>query len=433
MERRIVPKIASFVLSIFLISGLNSCQSNRRETAREEAIPVKAVMVTQRDISREMRFTGSIEATTEVKVFPKITARIEAIYVDVGDSVKKDDLIALLESDELKAQVAQAEAALETMRAKWAQIEVGVRPEEIAQARDLVTKAEAKFQEAQNHYERMKGLFDRGVIAKSNLEAAELAYRVAQADLSSAHKQLKILLEGATQEERQALLAQLRQAEASLDVAKIRLSYARITSPIDGIVSQRFFDPGHLAVPAQSLFTLVQMDFVKVIVYFPEQQVRSIVPGTEATLQVAAYPNRVFQGRIDKVSPTLDPATRLFSAEIKVANRGYLLRPGMFTNVTLYVEPRKNALLVPKEAVLYVEEYPEDLDFGSREIRHHHYLFVAKDGRAHRRKVLLGYESGPMVEILEGLEKGEQVITHGIHLLKDGDRVTLGNPEEGKS
>lgn len=389
-------------------------------------------MVRHGDIFKEIRVTGNIEAGTEVRVFPKITARIETIYVDVGDSVKKDNLIALLESDELKAQVAQAEAAVQNMRAKWAQMELGARQEEVDQVRDLVAKAQAKFKDAENQYERMKGLFERGVVARSELDFAELTYRVAQADLSSAQKQLKMLLEGATQEERQALLAQLRQAEASLEVAKIRLSYTRITSPIDGIVSQRFFDLGHLAVPAQPLFTIVQMDCVKVMVYFPEHQVRSIVPGIKATLRVAAYPDQVFHGKIDRVSPTFDPATRLFPAEIKIVNQKYLLRPGMFTNVTLFVEPRKNALLVPKAAVLYVEEYPEGLELGYGEIRRQHYLFVAKDGRAHRRKVLLGHESGPLVEVLEGVERGEQVITRGIHLLKDGDQVTLINPEESK-
>lgn len=425
-------KIAFLVFAMLLGSALSGCQKPTSETAREAGIPVEAITVRPGDLVEEMRFTGSIEAQAEVKVFPKITARIETLYVDVGDPVKREDPIALLESNELKAQVAQAEAAVQTMKAKWAQMMVGARPEEIAQARELIAKAEAKLREASNHYERMKGLFSRGVVARSDFDSAELGFQVAQADLNSAQKQLKILLDGATPEERQALQAQLRQAEASLEAARIRFSYARITSPIEGIVSQRFFDPGHLVGPTQPLFTIVQMDSVKVKIAFPEDQVRSILPGTEATVRVSAYPDRVFHGKVDKVSPTLDPATRQFSAEIKLDNLKKLLRPGMFATVTLRVEPRKDTLLVPKGAIQYVEEYRADLDSGHGTIRRHSYLFVLKDKRAYRRKVTLGRESGPFVEIVEGLEKGEQVVTRGNHLLKDGDEVILHPPEAPK-
>lgn len=431
MDRRPFGRTAIFICFIFFITCLISCKKNQNETVREEAVLVEAVAVRRGDISKEIRFTGSIEASTEVRVFPKITARIEAMGVDLGDPVRKDDFIALLESEELGAQVAQAKAALQNMRAKWAQMEVGVRSEEIAQAEDLVVKASARLKDAQNNYERMKGLFNRGVITKRELESAELAYSVAQADLNSAQKQLDMLMEGATKEDRQAMLAQVRQAEAALDAAKIRFSYTRITSPIQGIISQRFLDPGNLAVPTQPLVIIVRMDFVKVVVYFPEHQVRFMVPGTEAKLMVAAYPDQVFHGRIDKVSPTLDPATRMFSAEIKVLNEKHLLRPGMFTTAMLSVDPRLNALLVPKEAVLYKEEYQEDTDSSHGEVIRNNYLFVVKDGRADRRKVSLGHESGHVVEVREGLEKGEQVVTRGLHLLNDGDRITVVNREGG--
>jgi HlyD family secretion protein len=432
MVWKIFQRAGIFIFFIFLISCLISCQKEVKEKDREEVILVEVVPVRQGNISKEIRFTGSIEGNTEIKVFPKITAKIEAIKVDLGDRVKKDDLIALLESEEMSAQVAQAEAALQSIRAKWAQMEVGARSEEIAQAEDLVSKAKAKLKDAENNYKRLKALFNQGVIAKRELESAELAHSVAQADLNSAQKQLDILVEGATKEDRLALKAQVRQAEATLDLARIRLSYTRITAPIGGTISQRFFDPGNLAVPTQPIVTIVQMDPVKVIVYFPEHQIRFMVPGTKARLVVAAYPDQVFYGTIDKVTPTLDPTSRMFSAEIKVMNEKYLLRPGMFTTVMLSVDPRLNTLLVPKEAVLYTEEYQENTDSHQGEVCQVNYLFVVKDGRAYKRKVSLGYESGQVVEVCDGLEEGEQVVVRGLHQLNDGDRITVVKGEEGE-
>ena len=423
---------AILISFVFLISFLVSCQNKKSAPAREEEILVEVVPVSQGDISKEIRFTGNIEASTEVKVFPKITGKIEAVKVDAGDPVRKNDLIILLESEELRAQVAQAEAALQSIRAKWAQMQVGTRSEELAQAEDLVSKARAKLKDSENNYSRLKGLFDQGVIAKRELESAELAHHVAQADLNSAQKQLDMLVQGATKEDRQALQAQVRQAEAAHDLAKIHLSYTRITSPIAGTVSQRYFDPGNLAIPTQPLVTVVQMDPLRVVVYFPENQIRFMFPGTQANLMVAAHPDQVFQGTIDKVNPTLDPTTRMFLAEIEVPNKQYLLRPGMFTTVILSVDPHLNTLLVPKEAVVYTEEYQENANPRQEEVRQVNYLFVAKDGMAYKRKISLGHESGNVVEVCEGLKKEEYVVVRGLHQLNDGDRITTVKREEGE-
>ncbi len=417
---------------VFLIIFLVSCQNKKSAPAREEVILVEVAPVSQGDISKEIRFTGNIEASTEVKVFPKITAKIEAVKIEAGDPVRKNDLIILLESEELRAQVAQAEAALQSIRAKWAQMQVGARSEELAQAEDLVSKARAKLKDSESNHNRLKRLFDQGVIAKRELESAELANHVAQADLNSAQKQLDMLVEGATREDRQALQAQVRQAEAALDLAKIRLSYTRITSPINGTISQRFFDPGNLAIPTQPIVTIVQMDPVKVVVYFPENQIRIMVPETEANLMVAAYPDQVFQGTVDMVNPTLDPTTRMFSAEIKVPNKKILLRPGMFTSVILSVDPHLNALMIPKEAVLYTEEYQENPNSHQEEVCQVNYLFVAKDGKAYKRKISLGHESGNVVEVCEGVKKEEYVVVRGLHQLNDGNLITTVKREEVK-
>jgi RND family efflux transporter MFP subunit len=172
------------------------------------------------------------------------------------------------------------------------------------------------------------------------------------------------------------------------------------------------------------------MDTVKVIVYFPEHQIRFMVPGMEARLLIATYADQVFHGTIDKVSPTLDPTTRMFSAEIKVLNEKRLLRPGMFTTVTLSVDPHLNALLVPKEAVLYTEEYQENQTSNQGGVSQTKYIFVVKEGKVQRRKVSLGHESGNVVEVCEGVEKGEDVVVRGLHQLNDGDQITVVKREE---
>jgi RND family efflux transporter MFP subunit len=413
------------ILLVLCMSFLVSCKKRQKETAAEKPILVEVTAVTQGDVWTEIRLTGSVEANTEIKVYPKISATIQEMKVSLGDTVKKDGLIAVLESDDLRAQVAQAQAALEVMQAKWAQMNVGTRSEEIAQAEDLVAKAKANLKNAEHNYQRMKALFEGGTVAKRQFESAELEYAVAKADLNSAQERLDMLIEGATKEDRQALQAQVNQARAALDLARIRLSYTRITSPIDGTISESTLDAGDLAVPSKNLVTIVQMDTVKVIVYVPENQIRFMTPGLEAQFTVAAYPEQVFYGTIDTVSPTLNPTTRMFSVEIKVINEDRLLRPGMFAEVSLAVDPHPNAVLVPKEVVLHREQYLENTANSETEIGQVNYVFVVEDGTAHMRTVTLGHESDTMAEVCDGVTAGEQVVIRGVNQLNDGDLVTV--------
>ena len=417
--------ITPLILLALLTALLVSCESKRKEPLLNRPILVEVAPVRQGTIAKELKFTGSIEAHSEVKVFPKITAQIEAMEVDVGDPIKKGDVITVLESDELRAQLAQVEAALEVMEANWAQMKVGARAEELAQAEDAVAKARANLKDAENNYQRMRALLDQGTIARRQFEAAELAYTVAKADLNSALNRLDMLREGATKEDREAQEAQVSQARAALDLARIRLSHTRITSPISGTVSERFFDPGDLAAPGKALVTIVQMDTVKVIIYFPENQIRYVVPGIRAELAVASYPDQTFSGTIDTVSPTLNPQTRMLSAEIRVRNEKHLLRPGMFATVTLSVDPHLNALLVPKEAVLYTEEYQENPGDNNATMSRISYLYVVEGDRAYLRRVSLGHESGTVVEVSEGVKEGEHVVVRGLHQLNNGDRITV--------
>ena len=422
---RLLLRTITILLVIFFLASLTACKKKQREAEEKKPVLVEVIPVRQGEIARIIQFTGSIDADAQVQIFPKITATINMMRVDLGDNVKKGEVIALLDAQELSAQLSQAEAALEVMRANWAQMEKGARPEEIAQAEDLVKKATASLKEAESNYNRLKDIYNKGTISEKEFESTEMAYTVARADLNSARERLKMLRAGATQEDREALKAQIRQAKATVDLAKIRLSYARITAPFDGIISERFFEPGDLATPARPLFTVVRMDSVRLIISFQGDLIQYITAGTPARIHVDAYSGEEFSGIIDKVSPTLNPETRMFTAEIRIENTSHRLRPGMFATVTFSIDSHPDALLVPKETVLYRQEDTSGAGSGNSEASQHNYLFVIEDETARRREVGLGHESGGIVEITHGVSPGELVVTRGLHQIKDGDKVKI--------
>ncbi|MBN1850372.1 MAG: efflux RND transporter periplasmic adaptor subunit [Deltaproteobacteria bacterium] len=391
---------------------------------QETKVIVEVVPVREGEIAKVVEFAGSIAAEAEVKIYPQITAMIKDIMVEIGDSVQKGDVMALLDSEELEAQFAQAKAALDVIKAKWAQMETGARPEEIAQTEDLVTKAKAALKEAESNFNRSKEMIERGTISERQFESSEIAYTIAKADLSSAQERLKMLKEGATKEDRDALQAQVRQAEAAVESARVRLSYARITSPFKGTISERFFEPGDLAMPGKPLFTIVQMDQVKVVISFQENQIQYLKEGLSAYVRVAAYGDHEYTGKIERISPTLNPQTRMFTAEILLDNKRRILRPGMFASVKFFIDPHTNALLVPKEAIVFSEGIHLN-NLTDDDKNPSGYIFIVEGETAQKREVIIGHTSGEIVEIKEGVKIGDKVVTRGLFKLKDGDRVKV--------
>ncbi|MBN2062173.1 MAG: efflux RND transporter periplasmic adaptor subunit [Deltaproteobacteria bacterium] len=425
MNEKYSVKFYICIFFILISAFFNGCKNRGIDHEEETRVLVETVPVSQGEIAKILQFTGGIEADAEVKIFPQLTATIKEIKVGLGDWVEAGAIMALLDPEELEAQFAQAKAALEVHRAKLAQMETGTRPEEIAQAEDLLTKAKAALKEAENNFNRSKDMLERNIISERQFESDELAYTVAKADLGSAQERLKMLRTGATKEDRDALKAQVRQAEAALELARIRLSYTRITSPLKGTVSQRFFETGDLAMPGKQLFTVVRMESVKAIISFQENQFGYLKEGTLAHVRVSAYPNEEFIGKIARVSPTLNPQTRMFTAEIRLDNKTHLLRPGMFATITFFIDPHPDAMLVPKESVLLAEGSMNGFERNDGKEFSQNYLFVVEGEIARKREVTLGHISGDVVEIRDGVKIGDIVITKGLHKLKGDDRIKI--------
>jgi membrane fusion protein (multidrug efflux system) len=213
------------------------------------------------------------------------------------------------------------------------------------------------------------------------------------------------------------LQAQLRAAQAALRLATTELRNAVITAPMSGIVSHRHVDPGAYINASTALVTLVDMQSVKIKVPISERNIGKIVPGLPAQIHVDAYPQAVFAGSVRRMSPTLDLTTRSADIEIVIDNADLRLKPGMFAKVTLILQQRHEALLVPRQAVRH-----ED-DIAS--------VFVVQDGKAHRRQVTMGLQNEAQVEILDNLEAGAAIVLAGHSNLKDQTPVTVVGQQEG--
>jgi hypothetical protein len=211
--------------------------------------------------------------------------------------------------------------------------------------------------------------------------------------------------------------AQSTQSKARLDELRITLANTVIVSPVNGFVSKRTVDPGAFVSQNAPVVDVVDISRVRLVVNVVERDLKELSSGARAKVEVDAYPGETFQGRIARVAPVLDPATRTAPIEIEIPNPDFRLKPGMYARVGISTELKKDALVVPVNAVA---------DLGGRRG-----VFQHVNGVAVFRTIELGTETAELVEVLGGLTEGDQVITTGARALRDGDRIQLAGGAEG--
>jgi multidrug efflux pump subunit AcrA (membrane-fusion protein) len=367
---------------------------------------VHTVTVQKGSISQQLLATGDVLAAARVEVFPKVEGYLREIRVEEGDEVRVGQEIASIVDDALKAAVARAMAQVEVLRAEWAQMQAGARPEEIAQAVDRVASTKAEVTNAKRVLERTKAMVENGIRSTQELEDATREITQAQAAYSTAEKQLQLLRAGARTEARQALQARLQAAQGTLRLARVELQNATLTASMDALVGRRYVDPGaYVTTTKTPIVTLVAMDTVKIRVPISERDFGRVRPGLSAQIRVDAYPGEVFEGTVRRLSPIIDVASRNGEAEISIANPDHRLKPGMFAKVALLLEQRQGVVVIPRDTLRVNPQ-------GAA-------VFVVQDGKAHRQEVVTGLQTDTQVEVLNGLGPGTEIVLAGLDGLKD--------------
>ena len=213
--------------------------------------------------------------------------------------------------------------------------------------------------------------------------------------------------------------AQMESSRARMDELKINLANTVITAPVDGFVGKRTLDPGASVGANTSFISVVDIRTVRLVINVVEKDLRRINPGTAADIEVDAYPGETFHGRVARVAPILDPASRTAQVEIEIPNSTYRLKPGMYARATFTVEKHDHVLVVPTLAVVDV----------SGKIG----VFLQNGDTANFHPVTVGIEHQDITEIMSGLDEGQKIISTGAAALREGDRVALAGARAGGS
>lgn len=348
---------------------------------RQKSLAVKIDKVQLGDLEEKIVSVGSVAANASVILAPKLSGRMESVLVEVGDPVKKGDLIAQLDRREIEQEVREAEASLKVAQA-------GLKGKEAALG-DLRRKLE-----------RAEALVKRNFIPRQEVDTLKSQVQSAMAEVELGR-------------------AQINQMRARLDNARIRLADTRVYSPFGGYVGKRHIDPGAMVSPTTPVVTIVDIFRVKVVLPVAERDYGKIRAGSSAAVTVDAYPKRRFSGTVARLSPVVNQETRTAEIEVELRNPGALLKPGMFAKVEIVTDLRKNVLIVPDVALVAADN------------GHSVYKVGEQGGPVERVSVKPGLSHNGWVEVSGQLNAGDRVVTLGSSLLKDGQPVAIAAKESG--
>jgi RND family efflux transporter MFP subunit len=348
-------------------------------------ITVEVGRATRGPIAQHLTAVGNLIGQATVEIVPKTGGRLVSVNVKLGDRVTRGQLIAKVEDREIVEQVRQAEAS-----------------HEVAQA--TIRQREADLTLAKTSVERSRNLFGRQLLPRQTLDDSEARYQAAIAQLDLAR-------------------AQLTQNDARLEELKINLANTSVIAPVTGFVAKRYMDPGAWVSQQAPVASVVDISSLRLVVNVVERDLRVVTVGDAASVEVDAYPGEKFAGRIARVAPVLDPATRTAEMEVEVSNQDNRLKPGMYARIILTIDERSSALTIPRPALV---------DFESKR----GVWIPAADGKVQFVPVELGIEASDRVEILSGLKEGDTVVVTGATALRPSDTITAvgqDGPSSGPS
>ncbi|MDR7418218.1 MAG: efflux RND transporter periplasmic adaptor subunit [Armatimonadota bacterium] len=395
----------------------------RRPAAQEATQPrprpapvVRTTVVDPVRLVEQGTFPGDVRASATADVTSRIAGRLGAVLVREGSFVGAGGLVARIDDPDLVLAVRQAEAAVQVQRARLAQLKAGPRAPEVAQVEAQIAQQEVALAQAERELARTQQLFADGLVARAAVDRAQTDVELAQARVRASKEQLAIVRQGPRQEDLDAQMAQVRQAEVALEQARARLRDLRITSPIAGVVTTVNVESGAVISSQTVIATVATIRPIEVHVPLPETDLPRLRQSSVVRIRVDALPDRQFEGTIARVAPALDAGSRSARLVVVVANRDLALRPGMFARATVVFDERQ-AVVIPSDAIVRR---------GDATV-----VFTVKGDTVEERTVKIGYVEGSQSEIVEGLTPGEAIVTAGQQGLRDGMQVRTGSGGPG--
>lgn len=454
-------KIGAMALTCILSAGaLSGCGGGGGEpdeaaqSAAAVAISVETQQIKPDTIEQYINVSSRVSADNVVSVVPKVSGTVKSVNFKLGDKVNAGDVLFVIDDTDIRLQVQQSEAALNSAQSSVSSAQAGVESakvgvanaqqsynnitggsyeSQLAQLRQAVDTARIQYNDSVTSYNNTKALFDAGAASQKELDDAASSMDRLKISLDTSEQNLQLTEQtiveeskasaqlGIEQAQKSVETAQagvasaqagVRQAEASLASARNQLEYTNVRAEISGVISSVNISQGSLASAQSPAMTIVDMDEIKLSFNVSDDVINRLSVGSKGYITISAASDEPFEGEITNISPAADSQTGLYPVEIYIKNPGGNIKPGMFASLRLVVDNRSNTVSVPLNSVLQ--------DGGSKYV-----YIVGSDNTVKRRDVETGIQNDVNIEIVSGVQAGEQVVVVGQDFLSEDALVNI--------
>lgn len=416
MKKYLKPLVLVIIVSLIGLRIITSIMDKGSVETKENYISVEAEEVSKGEIFDYIIVTGTVSADRSVNIIPTIPAKVSNINVEVGDRVNKGDLLFSLDDS------ASSQLNLENASIAVSQAELGLK-----NAEQTAKNAEANYEIAKANYDMS---YDKYQFAKDNLEKFRILYEEGaiseteykQYELEASESTLILLDKQLEQAEQSKNQANNGIENAKLSLTQARSSYEQVydntyfEAPMDGYVTSINIVEDALASSSQPAMVIDSTDSVKIKVNVTENVINKLKKDSKAEVTISALGDKVIKGKISTLSSSSDPRTLLYEVTIELDNKDHEIKPGMFAEVKLQSEYKKDALYVNGEAVFYKGEDT--------------FLYIIEDEKPVLKEVNIGIDNGEYIEITKGIKEKDVYIYKGVGFIDEDTNIKVVRGDE---
>lgn len=380
-----MKKIFNYFILIPLVT-LQACGGNSEgpegpmnNPEQQRGTSVETTTASAQPISEQIKSYGNIRAQEIVNVMPQVSNRITDIHADLGDTVRQGEVLATIYDIPFRDNFQQAKSQLEQSRSSY--------------LRDSL------------QFYRQQELHEKDLISSSEFDDARAAFQNSK--------------------------AQFKASQASLTQSREDLKNTDITSPVYGVILNRDISEGDLANTGQSAFEIANLVGYQARVYLPVEEWKKVKIGQKVDFRVSNQPEVGGKGRVTQISPRLDPDTGLGEVVISLTDRGSSIFQGVLVESIINIETRENTVVIPRSALVENVQTLIEPESNTIQLQRSYSAFIVRDDSlALRNELKLGIEQGNQIEILDGIQAGDQVIITGQNNLDDSTKVQVAEQQD---
>ena len=407
MKKNLAP-----ILCCFLLLSCAAKKEEDKAEGEEHVVTVDVAPVLSSSISQKVTAEALLYPIQQAAIVPKLSAPVKKFYVDRGAHVRAGQVLAELENADLAGAVTESQAAFDQAEANYQTVAKATVPEEVQKSELDVRAAKGVMDQQQKLYESRQALYNQGAIAQKDVNDAQVAFTQARNQYEIAQRHLQSVQSVSTEQSIKSAAAQRDAAKGRLESAQAQLSYSRITSPISGVVSDRPVYSGELPAAGAPMITVMDVSQIVARAHVSQEEVSRLKVGDSASL-VLPDGGAPVPGKVTVISPALDPVNTTVEVWVQAANTADRLKPGTSVRVAMVVESLPSALVIPQASVLTSPS-------GNKSV-----IVIDSENKPHKKSVSLGISDNGNVQVRDGLQSGDRVVTVGAFELAKLDEDVL--------